>query len=181
MKVNRGDSEGGNPFMKGLSKAIDTAHRIISKPVPIGSSTETIYTIKTKEGEMKVTREVFEYIKRNDIEQITNRVFAEILLKVEKEKLKISKVKGAQSNKEKNDIAYRVITDLVKEQGITEAFLQSSKLFLKQWGNENKTILFERFTKQFPHARRAKIKLPLSESSLYQFQQRFKKECQEWA
>jgi hypothetical protein len=59
MKVNKGDTGEGNPFTKALGRAIDTAHRIISKPVPIGSSTETIYTIKTKEGEIKLTREVF--------------------------------------------------------------------------------------------------------------------------
>lgn len=177
MKVNRGDSRGDNPYKEGLTTAIGKGHSITSKPVLDSNNTDTIYTIKKKDGsEMRVTKEQFEYIKQNDIEEITNRIFAEVLLKIEKEKIKGSKVKGAQSNKEKNDIAYRVIIDLVKEQGITEAFLQSSKPFLKKWGDENKTILFDRYQKQFPHSRRAKAKLPLSESSLYIFQQRFKKE-----
>jgi hypothetical protein len=172
MKVNRGDYKGENEYQKAISEAIDKASQVFIKP----PNTETIYTIKTKEGDKQVSKEIFEYIKQNDIKEITQRVYAEVLLTIEKGKVKASKAKGAQSNKEKNDIAYKTIIDLVIEQGIQESFLQSGKPLLKKWAEENKAILFERYKKQFPHHKKAKARLPLSESTLYQFQQRFKKE-----
>jgi hypothetical protein len=176
MKVNRGDYKGENEYQKVLNEGIDKAHSIIVKPVLPGQSTEAIYTIKSKEGEIKVSKEAFDYIKQNDIREITQRVYAEVLLTIEKGKVKASKAKGAQSNKEKNDIAYKTIIDFVIEQGIQESFLQSGKPLLKKWAEENKAILFERYKKQFPHHKKAKARLPLSETSLFKFQQRFKKE-----